>query len=135
MNLNYDGIELAKPRTKSPPIKTGETMGKKTTAKSEKKANKATTWKTGGKGKKQCPKCKVFVSAKLRQCNCGHDFPIKAKTKVAKQKATNESTAPKQPTATTATNETIESIKAMIDYHRSEIEKLKAQALKMVEAL
>ncbi|MAV35024.1 MAG: hypothetical protein CMJ59_23900 [Planctomycetaceae bacterium] len=47
---------------------------------------------TGGRGKKQCPKCEQYLAAALRRCECGHTFASssKAKTKKAKFAITEE---------------------------------------------
>lgn len=32
------------------------------------------TWKKGGKGRKQCPSCNIYVAARSGECVCGHNF-------------------------------------------------------------
>ena len=46
------------------------------------------TYDVGGKGKKQCPKCKKFVGNKTSVCACDHQFV--AKTKVVKEDEDDE---------------------------------------------
>ena len=39
-----------------------------------------TTYQEGGRGKKQCPACKLYVGNKTARCKCGHEFTAKAAT-------------------------------------------------------
>ena len=48
------------------------------------------TFKETGKGRKQCPKCEVYVAARSGQCVCGYDF---SKGKTAAQSAPKEKKA------------------------------------------
>lgn len=32
------------------------------------------TWTEVGKGRKQCPKCNIYIGCKTRTCKCGHVF-------------------------------------------------------------
>lgn len=34
------------------------------------------TYTEGGKGKKQCPACNMYVGARVLMCGCGHEFII-----------------------------------------------------------
>lgn len=42
-------------------------------------AKPVATFTEGGKGRKQCPTCNVFVAALSRKCACGHEFVFKPK--------------------------------------------------------
>lgn len=35
------------------------------------------TFKEGGRGRKQCPNCKLYIGARLAKCACGHEFSKK----------------------------------------------------------
>ena len=49
---------------------------------------------TAGRGKKQCPECKVYVGVRTHQCECGHVFsgrqPTKKERDAENDKATDE---------------------------------------------
>ena len=47
------------------------------------------TFKEGGRGRRQCPKCKVFVGSRQSPCVCGHEFePAPAKASKGRKAAT-----------------------------------------------
>lgn len=35
---------------------------------------KMTTYTEGGRGRKQCPKCEVYLGVRVAECECGHEF-------------------------------------------------------------
>ena len=45
----------------------------------------ATKKNEGGRGKKQCPKCQAYLGARQAKCECGHEFPVKARTARGRQ--------------------------------------------------
>jgi hypothetical protein len=59
------------------------------------------SWKEAGKGRKQCPTCKVYVGVRTSKCVCGFSFAaekVRAK-KTAAKKNEKESTATTQEVA------------------------------------
>jgi len=71
-------------------------------------AGEINTFKEGGRGRKECPKCGVFVAARSAVCACGHEFsknttsqlpPPKYGDKSKSSPAPKPTKAPKNPEA------------------------------------
>jgi len=45
---------------------------------------------TPGRGKKECPGCGEYVGVRVQECECGHKFPVKAKSASGGSDWTNE---------------------------------------------
>jgi hypothetical protein len=106
------------------------------------------TWTKGGKGRKQCPSCNIYVAARSNECVCGHQF---GQAQLPPPKYAPEGkAAPKTQASVPNTSAEVEALvyvekhggvaevravlgkkKAQIDKIKAEIEKLQARQAKV----
>lgn len=51
------------------------------------------TFDSPGRGRKQCPECKVYVGARTQYCKCGYEFSTKNTSLTVKEKREQENAA------------------------------------------
>ena len=109
------------------------------------------TWTEVGKGRKQCPKCNIYVGSKTATCKCGHIF-AKGKAKEKQIEASPKKEPKEQPVivdyeytnyvvlstpsgecpfklASTKENDIREWIGKLVEHHLKRGEKLRPEAV------
>lgn len=118
------------------------------------------TWNEAGKGRKQCPACKVYVGVRASKCKCGHIFGeqkatakaqvTKSKKSKKKIKAAKETPPPEEvkersnffvvlstpskqcpvELASVSKKDVLEWATEIVEFHRNRNEMLRVEALK-----